>query len=132
MSIFNSFWLFTSYFTSNSDHLTVFEMNPQSKIPLLTQIANINWFPFEEERPHLLPDTLIFRVFHVDRIVFRVVDYRTNHSTCFSSTCFSEVNVIHDVKVFFVSKTLKLASSYSLGRLSRRRQLLSSFVNKEY
>ena len=112
-------------------------MYPQSKIPLLTQITHIDWFPFEEEAAHLSPDTLIFRVFHlpVDKIVFRVVDYRTNCSTCFSVTCFSATcfNEKHDVKAFFVLfKALKSASNYLLGRQSRRRHLLSSSVHKEY
>ena len=94
-------------------------MYPQSKIPLLTQIAHINWFPFKEEAAHLSPDTLIFRVFpqRTDRIIFKVVDYRTKCSTCFSVTCFSATcfNEKHNVKAFFVlSKMLKLTSNYLL------------------
>ena len=88
----------------------------------------------EEEPAHLLPDTLIFRVFHEDRIVFRVVDYRTKYSTHFSA----DVNVKNigfepNVEVFFVlSKMLKLASNCLLGRHSQQRQLLLSSVKKEY
>ena len=85
----------------SSDHFYIFEIYPQREIPLLTQIAHPKWFPYKEHPVHLLPDTLISRVFHKDRIVFRVVDYRTNRSTCFSA----DVNVKtiddkHDVEVY--------------------------------
>ena len=87
-------------------------MYPQSEIPLLTQIAHIDWFPSEGEVVHLLPDTLIFHVFHGDKIVFRVVDYRTNYSTCFSADV--DVKKIDFVQVFFFffSKMLKVPSNY--------------------
>ena len=71
-------------------------------MPLLTQIARLDWFGAEPV--HLLPDILIFRNFHRDRIVFRVVDYRTNCSTCFSADVNVKVGIIvnkSDVKVFF-------------------------------
>jgi len=68
----------------SNDHLSIFEIFPQSEIPQLTQIAHLDWFPPEEDPVHLLSDTLICRVFYEDRIVFRVVDYRTNFSTTFS------------------------------------------------
>ena len=51
---------------------------------MLTQIAHLDWNPSEEVPADLLPETVICRVQHDDRIVFRVVDYRTNYSTCFS------------------------------------------------
>lgn len=67
----------------SSDYLFIFEIYPQREVPLLTEISKFDWFS-HEEKFHLLPDTLILRVFHEDRIGFSVVDYRTNYSTCFS------------------------------------------------
>jgi len=72
----------------SNGRLTIFEIYPQDEIPLLTQIADLDWFP-SEDPVHFLPETLIFRVFYQDRIVFRVVDYRKNCSASFSA----EVNV---------------------------------------
>ena len=75
-------------------------------MPLLTQIARIAWF--EDEPAHLLPDTLICRDFHTDRIGFRVMNYRTNYSTCFSADVDVNIDIIinkPDVKVtFFLSR----------------------------
>ena len=65
-------------------------------MPLLTQIADLAWFPAEGPPVHLLPDTLIFRLIHEDGIVFEVVDYRTNYSTGFSA------DVTGSVEVFFL------------------------------
>ena len=91
MSIFNPFF--------RDDHFSIFEIYPQSEIPLLTQIAYLDWMSSENEPVHLLPDTLICRVFHEDKIVFRVVDYRTNYSTCFSAHV-KAINIEDDVEVF--------------------------------
>jgi hypothetical protein len=62
------------------------------------------------------------------------VDYRTNYSTCFSADINLEKADFEDgYDVFFViSKTLMLASNYLLGRCARRRQLLSSSIEKGY
>ena len=100
----------------------------------MTQIAHLDWSPGDEEPAHLLPDILICRVFYEGRIVFRVVDYRTKYTTCFSADVnFPGRAFKHVVEVFFVlSKALKLASNYLLGRHSRRRQLSLSYVKKEY
>ena len=99
---------------------------------MLTQIAHFDWY--HHKPAHLLPDTLICRVDYDDLIVFRVVDYRTNYSTCFSADVSAEIiDNKHDFEVFFaLSKALKLASNYLLGRHSRQRQLLLSSVKKEY
>ena len=105
------------------DPFSIFEIYPQSEIPLLTKIADFDRFSsgeFPEDPTHLLPDTLICRMQHRDKIVFRVLDYRMNCSTCFSA----DVNVREErfgiVKVFFVlSKAFKLTSNYLLGRHSR-------------
>ena len=87
---------------SNS-HLSIYETYPQSERPLLTQIAHLDWFSSEKEDPaHLLPDTLICRIFYEVRIVFRVVDYRTNYSACFSAYVdVKNIDLKPDVEVFF-------------------------------
>ena len=77
---------------------------------MLTQIAHLDCFSPKEHPAHLLPDTLICRVFFEDRIVFRVVDYRTNYSTCFSA----DVNVENidsegGVEVFFVLQGVEVS-----------------------
>ena len=66
------------------DHIRIFEIYPQSETPLLNQIARFDWSPSEEYPLHLLPDTLISRLYYENRMVFRVVDYRTNYSTFIS------------------------------------------------
>jgi hypothetical protein len=121
-----------TFFRSDHWHLSIFEIYPQSEIPVLTRIAHLDWM-YSEVPDHLLPDTLIRHIRYHDRIVFRVVDYRTNYSTCFSVDVDVERYGFGFVKVFlFFCKTLKLASNYLLGRHLRRRQLLSSSVKKRY
>ena len=75
-------------------------------MPLLTQIAHLDQASTGECPTHyLLPDTLICHVALKDRIVFRVVDYRTNYSTRFSVDIDTEKFESEDevaVKVFFV------------------------------
>jgi len=65
-------------------HITIFEIYPQSETPLLTQIAHFA-ADSKELLGHLLPDTLIFRELYKDGIIFRVLNYRLNHSTRFSA-----------------------------------------------
>ena len=84
----------------SDNYLSIFEIYPQSEIPLLTQIAHLDWIPSEELPAHLLPDILICRVTHDDRIVFKVVDYRTNYSTSFTADVDAKKNG-RRVKVFF-------------------------------
>ena len=102
---------------SSDDRLAIFEIYPQSEIPLLTEIGHIVLFSEAREKvAHVLPDTVIFRHDVDDRIVFRIVDYRTNYSTSFSTDSEDDINKIGSVKVFFVpSKTLNLASNYYLS-----------------
>jgi hypothetical protein len=110
--------IFNSFFSSR--YLSVFEIYPQSEMPVLTQIAHLHWIPYEGAPDHFLPNTLICSVSYDDRIVFRVLDYRTNHSTCFSADVDMKRN-LGFVRVFFVlSKTLKLDPNYLLGRHLRR------------
>ena len=108
MSIFN-------FFSFSYKHLSIFEIYPQSEIPLLTQIAHLKWNPFEEVLVHFLPDTLICRI-RDDKTVFKVVNFRTNYSTCFTADVDTKKSC-YSAKVFFVlSKILELASNYLLGR----------------
>ena len=83
------------------DHLSIFEIYPQSEKPQLTQIAHLDWFSFEEDPPNLLPDTLICHALYEDRIVFRIVNYRTNYSTSFPADIDTEKN--GPIEVIFVS-----------------------------
>jgi len=52
--------------------------------PPLTEIAHIDWDASQEQPVYLLPDTVVCRKIHDDRIVFRIVNYRRNYSTRFS------------------------------------------------
>ena len=84
----------------SGDHHSIFEIYPQSETPLLTQIAHLDWFSSKDELTHLLPDTLICRFVHEDRLVFRVVDYRTNYSICFSADVGVKIIDPKDIEVF--------------------------------
>ena len=103
----------------SSNLLSIFEIYPQSELPLLTQIAQQDWFP-SEDLAYLLPNAVICGAFYEDRIVFRVVDYRTNYTTSFSADVdIKRIGSKYDFEVFFVlSKMLKLASNYLMSRYS--------------
>jgi hypothetical protein len=54
-------------------------------MPHLTKITHLHFDPNEDSPAHLLlPGTVISFCFYEDRIVFRVWDYRLNHSVSFS------------------------------------------------
>ena len=93
--------LIPSYSSDDDRHLSIFEVYPQSEIPLITLIANVQYASDEEYPLHLLSDTLIscsnVRVLSEDRIIFRIWNYRTNYATCFSVSV--DLGPIH---VFFV------------------------------
>ena len=119
----------------SSEQLSIFEIYPQSEMPLLTKIAHLDLLSVRNP-VHLLPDTLICRGSRADGIEFRVVNYRTNFSTCFTAdVVYTEKGIgpNYDLQVFFfLSKNLRLASNHLLGRHSRRRQLLPYLLVKEY
>ena len=94
--------LIPSFSSDHNRDLFIFEIYPQSEIPLLSQIAHLDWFLPTEDPAHLLPDIMIFRVVHRVGIFFRVVDYRTNYSTCFRASVDVDI-VTNDVEVFFCS-----------------------------
>jgi hypothetical protein len=80
--------------------LSIFEIYPKSERPLLTEIAHIDWDAPDEQPTHLLPNTLVCRDVHDDRIVFRIVNYRTNYSTRFSADVEAKrTEYPHDVEV---------------------------------
>ena len=61
---------------------TVYEIYPQSDMPHLTQIAHLS-FNHVDNR-YLLPGKVIWYRRSEEGMVFRVWDYRVNHSTSFS------------------------------------------------
>ena len=63
----------------------VYEIYPQSPIPQLTQIAHLDLNSARHPLVDLLPNRVVLYDHYKDRIIFRVWDYRLNHSTCFSA-----------------------------------------------
>ena len=66
----------------------------------------------------LLPGTVIWRdAYYRDRIVFRVWDYRLNHSISFSAAVDADnFNFKRDIEVFKFFKALKSTSNPFVGR----------------
>ena len=89
---------------------SVYEIYPQSETPHLTKIAHLDFDPTMNPPADLLPGTVIWFGFYEDRIVFRVWDYRLNHSKSFTVDVFEEYNSDLDV-CSILSKALKLASN---------------------
>ena len=52
-----------------------YEIHPQSETPHLTQIAHLDFNPARDPAAHLLPGTVIWFDFYVNRIVFLVWDF---------------------------------------------------------
>ena len=86
---------------------------------MLTQIAYIDWNTYEGP-VHLLPDTLIFRHFYTDRIVFRSWDYR---STYFSVDIFEVFSVL--------SRMPKLAFNKFIGQIFTMKTAIQVFCDEE-
>ena len=63
---------------------SVYEIYPQSEMPHLTKIAHLDFDPTKYSPAHLLPGMVIWYGFYYDMMVFRVWDYRLNHSISFS------------------------------------------------
>ena len=96
---------------------SVYEIYPQSETPHLTQIAYLNFDPSKDPPAHLLPATVVWYGFYEDnRIVFRVWDYRLNHSISFSVDV--DVDIFErNLEVYFIlSETPKLASNSFVNR----------------
>ena len=94
-------------------YCSVYEIYPQSESPHLTKIAHLDFSPTKDPPVHLLPETVIWFAFYPDkRIVFKVWDYRLNHSISFSV----DVDGSKPEVDFILFKVLKLASNSSVGR----------------
>ena len=90
----------------------LYEIYPQSETPHLIQIARLDVGP--QEHTVLLPGTVIWFGFYEDKTIFRVWDYRLNHSISFSVDV---IKLFECVKVYFViSKAFKSVSNSSVGR----------------
>jgi len=75
----------TIFSSKERKNCSVYEIYPQSETPHLTQIANLDFDPSQRYlAAFLLPGTVIWYTFYGNRIVFRVWDYRLNHSISFS------------------------------------------------
>ena len=96
-------------------------------MPHIIQIAYLDFGLTIGSAACLLPGTVIWIGFYEDKTIFRVWDYRLNHSISFSVESFERV------KVYFVlSKALKSASNSLVCSHWRRRPLSSSHVTKQY
>jgi hypothetical protein len=80
---------------------SVFEIYPQSETPHLTQIAHLDCDPTRDPPVYLLPGTVIWHGLYEDGIIFRVWDYRLNHSISFSVDVDVE-KFEFNVKVYFI------------------------------
>ena len=97
---------------------SVYEIYPQSETPHITQIAHLDDLdPSVYPPDYLLPDTVIWCGINRDKdqTIFRVWDYRLNHSISFAVDVFREFDSYLMV-CFILSKVLKLASNSFVGR----------------
>ena len=63
---------------------TIYEIYPESETPILTKITHLDLDPSQYLYVCLLPGTVIWHGIYNGRVVFRVWDYRQNHSISFS------------------------------------------------
>ena len=96
---------------------SIYEIYPQSKTPHLSQIADLDFNISDSEDPPnclFLPGLVFWYSFNEDeaRTVFRVWDYRLNHSISFSAAA----DFIGYHVYFVLCKTLELASDSFVGR----------------
>ena len=77
------YWFMVNSFFS-CQNCSVYEIYPQSEMPHLTKIAHLEFDSINYSPVHLLPGTVIWFDLNDDMIVFRVWDYRLNHSISFS------------------------------------------------
>ena len=73
---------------------SVYEIYPQSETPQLIQIAHLDFDPSMDPPARLLPDKVIWYGFYEDKMVFRVWDFRVNHSISFFCWCQAQENKI--------------------------------------
>jgi len=90
-------------------------MHPQSETPQLIQIAHLDFDPTTDPPAHLLSDKVIWYGFYEDRIVFRIWDFRVNHSISFSADVDLE-RLSHNVEVYYkLFNMLKSVSDSFVG-----------------
>ena len=94
-------------FVFRGKNCSVYEIYPQSESPHLSQIAHLDIDLSKPFQVYLLPGTVVMYEFYVDRIVYRVWDYRLNHSISFAVDKFERSLGVY----FILSKALKLASN---------------------
>ena len=88
------------FFRYTGQNCSIYEIYPESETPNLTQIAHLDLDPSKSPGVCLLPGTVIWHDLYRDRIVFRVWDYRLNHSISFSVDVDVD-NFDFDLKVYF-------------------------------
>ena len=88
------------------------KLTPQSETPHLIQIAHLDFGPFGNPPAFLSPGTVIWYDIYDDGIIFRVWDYRLNHSIKFSVDVGVEpVEFKYNFEVYYILfKALKLAN----------------------
>ena len=99
------------FFRFGKNSWSVYEIYPQSDMPHLTQIAHLDFECIDNL--YLLPGKVIWYGISLKGIVFRVWDYRVNHSTSFSLDIpqgFDSRPEVH----FTFPKALKLLLTHSL------------------
>ena len=108
------YWSIVNSFFFRFKNCIVYEIYPRSETPHLIQTARLDSHLCDNPPTYLLPGIVIWYRSYEDKVVFRVWDYRLNHSISF----FVNVdNFEHDVEVYFIlSKALKLASNSFVGR----------------
>ena len=86
-------------FSYIGQYFTIYEFYPESETPTLTQVAHLDLNRSKISGVCLLPGTVIWNIIYSDGIVFRVWDYRLNHSISFSV----DVENLHfELKVYFI------------------------------
>jgi hypothetical protein len=78
---------------------SVYEIYPQSETPHLIQIAHFDFSPTDDPLVYLLPDRVVWYDSYINRIVFRVWDYRLNHSISFSVDV--DANEFKNLEVYY-------------------------------
>ena len=96
------------------ENCTVYEIYPRSDTHYLTQIALLDFDATMDL--YLLSANVIWYYIYVNRIVFRVWNYRLPLSHSISFSVQADINIfINNIKVLFIlSKALKLVLTHSL------------------
>ena len=105
------YWSMVNSFFFRYENCSVYEIYPESETPHLTKIAHLDFEHTKYSPAHLLPEMVIWYGSYEDKVVFRIWDYRLNHSITFSVADFFSFRP----EVYFIfSKRLKLVLTHSL------------------